>query len=98
MRHLALSDESFRSLAHRLADFSADYLQSLPALPSYPPGVTGQEVERVFAATAALPREGMGAEAFDLLPDVFRYSRPASPRFFGYVFGSGEPVGALVES
>ena len=95
MRHLALSDESFRSLAHRLADFSADYLQSLPALPSYPPGVTGQEVERVFAATAALPREGMGAEAFDLLPDVFRYSRPASPRFFGYVFGSGEPVGAL---
>jgi len=37
----------------------------------------------------------MGAEAFDLLPDVFRYSRPASPRFFGYVFGSGEPVGAL---
>jgi glutamate/tyrosine decarboxylase-like PLP-dependent enzyme len=28
---------------------------------------------------------------------VFRLSRPASPRFFGYVFGSGDPVGALGE-
>ena len=28
---------------------------------------------------------------------MFENSRPASPRFFGYVFGSGEPVGALGE-
>jgi glutamate/tyrosine decarboxylase-like PLP-dependent enzyme len=42
-----------------------------------------------------LPWDGIGAAAFDSLPAVFDYSRPASPRFFGYVFGSGEPVGAL---
>src|SRR5215469_1874139 len=93
MRNLAHSDESFRALAHRLADFTADYLASLPGLPSYPPGVTGDKVNQIFAGDA--PREGMGAAAFDLLPEVFHYSRPASPRFFGYVFGSGEPVAAL---
>jgi hypothetical protein len=93
MRNLAHSDESFRALAHRLADFTADYLASLPALPSYPPGVTGAGVNEIFAG--AVPRDGMGAAAFDQLRDVFHYSRPASPRFFGYVFGSGEPIAAL---
>jgi glutamate/tyrosine decarboxylase-like PLP-dependent enzyme len=93
MRNLAQSDESFRALAHRIADFTADYLGSLPGLPSYPPGVTGELVNQLFAGGA--PHEGMGAAAFDLLPEVFHYSRPASPRFFGYVFGSGEPVAAL---
>jgi glutamate/tyrosine decarboxylase-like PLP-dependent enzyme len=93
MRRLAQSDENFRSLARRLADFSADYLESLSTLPSYPVDVSGAKLKQLFAQD--LPREGIGADAFDLLAEVFRYSRPASPRFFGYVFGSGEPVGAL---
>jgi aromatic-L-amino-acid/L-tryptophan decarboxylase len=93
MRRLGQSDESFRSLAHRIADFSADYIESLSSLPSYPVDVSSSKVEQIFAQD--LPCEGIGAGAFDLLPQVFQYSRPASPRFFGYVFGSGEPVGAL---
>lgn len=93
MRRIVQSDESFRSLAHRVADFSADYVESLPSLPSYPADVNGAGLEQIFAQD--LPREGIGAEAFDLLTRVFQYSRPASPRFFGYVFGSGEPMGAL---
>jgi aromatic-L-amino-acid decarboxylase len=93
MRRLGQSDENFRSLAHRVADFSADYLESLPSLPSYPVDVSGAKLDRLFAQD--LPREGMGADAVDLLARVFQYSRAASPRFFGYVFGSGEPVGAL---
>jgi len=44
-----------------------------------------------------IPSEGMGNAAFDLLPEVFENSRPASPRFFGYVFGSGEPIAALCQ-
>lgn len=36
-------------------------------------------------------------EAFELLPTIFEWSRPSSPRFFGYVFGSGDPVAALGE-
>jgi aromatic-L-amino-acid/L-tryptophan decarboxylase len=93
MRRLVQSDKSFRSLAHRVADFSADYVESLSSLPSYPADVSGAILEQIFAHD--LPREGIGPDAFDLLTRVFQYSRPASPRFFGYVFGSGEPVGAL---
>lgn len=93
MRRLGQSDESFRSLAHRVADFSADYLDLLSSLPSYPADVSSTKLEQIVAQD--LPLEGIGTEAFDLLTQVFQYSRPASPRFFGYVFGSGEPEGAL---
>ena len=93
MRRIAQSDESFRSFASRVAAFTADYLESLPQLPSFPADATGDKVEQCFDPDA--PREGMGPAAFDALGDVFHYSRPASPRFFGYVFGSGEPIGAL---
>ncbi|HWG20209.1 MAG TPA: aminotransferase class V-fold PLP-dependent enzyme [Terracidiphilus sp.] len=93
MRSLTLPVDTFRSLAHRLSDFTADYLQTLPRLPSFPAHTSGEATERLFAGEA--PREGMGAAAFDALPLVFEHARPASPRFFGYVYGSGEPVGAL---
>lgn len=93
MRRIAQSDESFRSLANRVAAFTAGYLESLPRLPSFPAEATGDTVEQCF--DPELPREGMGAAALDALGEVFHYSRPASPRFFGYVFGSGEPIAAL---
>ncbi len=95
MRSLNLSHEAFHALAHQLADFSADYLSRLPVLPSYPPGISGRQTQELF--TGEIPWDGQGAAALDCLQDVFRLSRPASPRFFGYVFGSGEPIGALGE-
>src|ERR1700747_3374885 len=93
MRTLTLPDQDFRTLAHHLADFSADYLTELPGFPSYPRGISGQQTTNLFSGE--IPWEGQGKAAFDCIKDVFRLSRPASPRFFGYVFGSGEPVGAL---
>src|SRR6516225_6077856 len=95
MRSLTLPHDAFRTLAHRLADFSSDYLDSLPELPSYPPGITGAETQSLFACD--IPWEPQGTAPFDCLNDVFRLSRPASPRFFGYVFGSGDPIGILGE-
>ncbi|HWR13684.1 MAG TPA: pyridoxal-dependent decarboxylase [Terriglobales bacterium] len=41
-----------------------------------------------------VPEQGIGAQALDAIPDVFAHSRPPSPRFFGYVLGSGDPVAA----
>ena len=93
MRSLALSPDSFRTLAHELSDFAADYLERLPLLRSYPPEISGRATEQLFGGD--IPWDGVGAAAFDSLPAVFEHSRPASPRFFGYVFGSGEPVAAL---
>lgn len=95
MRSLNVTDQEFRALAHKLADFSAEYLAKLPELPSYPPGVSGRETQELF--TGEIPWEGEGAAAFDCLEDIYRLARPASPRFFGYVYGSGEPIGALGE-
>jgi len=95
MRSLNLPDGEFRKLAHQLADFAADYLDQLPSLPSYPPAISGRETQSLFGGE--IPWEGEGEAAFHRIAGVFRLSRPASPRFFGYVFGSGDPVGALGE-
>ena len=92
-RSLALSSDTFRTLAHQLSNFTADYLEELPQLPSYPQEVSGRRTEELFGGDA--PWKGSGVDAFEPLPKVFEASRPASPRFFGYVFGSGEPVGSL---
>jgi aromatic-L-amino-acid decarboxylase len=95
MRRLSLSSERFETLARYLSEFTSAYLQKLPQLPTYPPGITGLETERLFAGDA--PAEGIGDEAFNSLASIFEHSRPASPRFFGYIFGSGEPIGMLGE-
>ena len=93
MRSLSLPAGAFRTLAHQISDFTADYLDKLPNLPSYPRGITGQQTEALFKGD--LPLEGIGPAAFDDLGQVFEYARPSSPRFYGYVFGSGESIGAL---
>jgi glutamate/tyrosine decarboxylase-like PLP-dependent enzyme len=93
MRSISLSSSAFRALAHHVSDFTADYLQKLPELSSYPPGISGTQTEQLF--TGEPPLEGIGAAAFDDLPRIFDFARPSSPRFFGYVFGSGEPIAAL---
>lgn len=92
-RPLALSSADFRALAHSLSDFTADYLESLPEIRSYPENISGEAIEQLFSGE--IPAEGIGKAAFELMPQIFANSRPACPRFFGYVFGSGEPIGAL---
>lgn len=92
-RSLTLSPDTFRALAHQLSNFTADYLKQLPRLPSYPREISGRQIEELFGGD--VPWKGTGVDAFEALPDVFGVSRPASPRFFGYVFGSGEPIGSL---
>ena len=54
------------------------------------------------AQTAALfsrewREDGIGPAVFDTFNVVTDHSRPCTDRFFGYVFGSGEPVGAASE-
>jgi len=93
MAPLDLSPADFRILAHQLSDFTADYLDSLPNLPAFPSNLSGEAVNHLF--TMEVPLAPMGEHAFDPLADIFALARPNSPRFFGYVFGSGLPIGAL---
>jgi len=91
---LTLTPDAFRAIATRAVDLLARYLEQLPELPSFP-SVTGAQTRRLFEQP--LPEQGLGAAALDDLDDVLACSRPPSPRFFGYVLGSGDPVGAVAD-
>jgi aromatic-L-amino-acid decarboxylase len=92
MNDLRISASEFHMLAARITRLAADYLTRLEELPAFP-AVSGADTQQAFGAP--LPAQGMGPAAFDALCDVLDFSRPPSPRFFGYVHGSGEPVAAL---
>ncbi|TLY60138.1 MAG: pyridoxal-dependent decarboxylase, partial [Gammaproteobacteria bacterium] len=92
MNALHLSVAEFRSLAARMTDLSADLLAGLDGARAFPE-VSGARTARAFAAP--LPEEGLGAAALDALGEVLALSRAPTPRFYGYVLGSGEPVAAL---
>src|ERR1700739_4189046 len=94
MNALHLSGAEFRSLAARMTDLSADLLAGLDRVRAFPQ-VSGAQTEQAFAPRR--PERGLGAAALDALGEVLALSRAPTPRFFGYVLGSGEPVAALAD-
>lgn len=92
MNALDISPEEFQSLATRVTDLAARFLTALPTLPSFP-GVSGQQTRERFGEP--LPESGLKEAALERLEDIVAMIRPPSPRFFGYVLGSGDPVAAL---
>src|SRR3954453_2085568 len=94
MKRLALDPGEYRYLATRAVDLTAELLEKLPELPSFPQ-TTGEK--SVAAFDSPLPEQGVGRAVMDDIAHVFAHSRPPSPRFFGYVLGSGEPVAALAD-
>ena len=92
MKSLDLSPQEFERLAQEITGLAAAYLQSLDQRPSFPPA-SGAETQRLFSGP--LPEQGLGAAALEPLAQVLDHSRTPGPRFFGYVFGCGEPVAAL---
>jgi glutamate/tyrosine decarboxylase-like PLP-dependent enzyme len=94
MSALDISPEEFQSLAARITDLAARFLTALPTQPAFP-SVSGQQTRERFAEP--LPEKGLKGAALERLEDVVALSRPPSPRFYGYVLGSGEPVAALAD-
>jgi aromatic-L-amino-acid decarboxylase len=94
MNPLDISPDQFRKLAQRVTDLAADYLQGLDARPIMPP-VTGATSEQKFGTP--LPEKGLGEEALADLQEVIAQSRAINGRFFGYVLGTGDPVGAVAD-
>jgi glutamate/tyrosine decarboxylase-like PLP-dependent enzyme len=91
---LVISSKQFHDIVLEIAELTTDYLRSLDSLPTFPQ-VTGAQTAHAFGGPA--PDEGLGLKALDSLRDVLAFSRPPSPRFFGYVLGSGEPVAATAD-
>lgn len=94
MNPLVLTDGEYQAVFERVMQLSLDYLASVPQRKSFPE-VTSADMEAWFARP--LPEEGLGSAALDDLTKIIDACRPNSPRFFGYVFGSGEPVAAAAE-
>jgi aromatic-L-amino-acid/L-tryptophan decarboxylase len=94
MNALNLSSDEFRLLAARVTAMAADFLAQLPSMRSFPE-VSGKTTTQQFEGPLATV--GLKGQALDALADVIAMSRPPSPRFYGYVLGSGEPVAALAD-
>ncbi|MDB6045273.1 MAG: Aromatic-L-amino-acid decarboxylase [Gammaproteobacteria bacterium] len=94
MNPLNVSEEEFRRLAARVSSMAGDYYARLPDVRAYPRTSGAQTRE---ALDEPLPLEGLHGRALDALGKVMAMSRAPSPRFFGYVLGSGEPVAALAD-
>lgn len=94
MNRLEISPAQFRRLAEQVTKLAADYLESLDSRAIHPV-VSGKETESIFRTE--LPEKGLGEGALTGLQDVIENSRAQNGRFFGYVLGSGEPVGATAD-
>jgi aromatic-L-amino-acid/L-tryptophan decarboxylase len=94
MSLLEIAPDEFRRLAAEVTEIAAEYLSTLDSRPVFPK-TSGQETHPLFQAP--LPEDAMGARAVTHLHDVVDHSRVQNGRFFGYVLGSGEPVGAIAD-
>lgn len=92
MRELAISDRELSDLAAIAMRLATDYWAGVDARPAYPE-TSGAATTKLFSRAWA--EEGIGRAVFDDFSAIADHSRPSGGKFFGYVFGSGEPVGAL---
>ena len=94
MNPLVIPQAEYEAVFERMTRLALQYLASIPERPSFP-DVTAAKIEAQFVRP--LPEQGIGQAALDDLTNVMDACRPNSPRFFGYVFGSGEPVAAAAD-
>src|SRR5438105_3151955 len=94
MNPLVLPQAEYEAVFERITQIALEYLATIPSRPSFP-SVTAGGLATWFSS--ALPEKGIGSAAFDDLSKVIDGSRVNSPRFFGYVFGSGEPIAAAAD-
>jgi glutamate/tyrosine decarboxylase-like PLP-dependent enzyme len=90
-----MDDPEFRTLAHRVVDLLADYLESIDQQPVAPPG----EPEGIRALfDEPLPRQGRDAAAVleELREKLFPYCVHVNhPGYFGLITPTPTPVGIL---
>jgi glutamate/tyrosine decarboxylase-like PLP-dependent enzyme len=94
MNPLEISPEEFHDIILEVGELATEFLRALPTARAYPE-VTGAQTAQTFGGPA--PEEGLGSESLAALANVLALCRPPTGRFFGYVLGSGDPVGAAAD-
>ncbi|MFC6732143.1 MULTISPECIES: pyridoxal-dependent decarboxylase [unclassified Haladaptatus] len=93
-----LTPEEFRDLGYRTVDMIAEFYEGLDRHPVFP-AKHEQDVEALFEEP--LPMDGQDPTAIveewrtKILPNA---THNTSPRYFGYVMGSGTMIGTLAEA
>jgi glutamate/tyrosine decarboxylase-like PLP-dependent enzyme len=94
MRALEISNQELSRLAEEALALAKSYWAEVEERPAYP-ATSGAETTRLFSRPWT--EEGRGRAVLDDFTTIAAHSRPSGGKFFGYVLGSGEPVGALGE-
>ncbi|CAN7410131.1 pyridoxal-dependent decarboxylase [Phyllobacterium sp. LjRoot231] len=94
MRELEISNQELSALADEALDLAKTYWASLEERPAYP-STSGKQTTELFSRPWL--EEGRGQDVLQDFKSIAEHVRPSTGRFFGYVVGSGEPIGALGE-
>ncbi|MCW2239027.1 pyridoxal phosphate-dependent decarboxylase family protein [Azospirillum canadense] len=94
MGALDISNQELALLVDKAMDLAKSYWGSIDERRSYP--VTGgEQTTKLFSRP--WPEAGLGEAVLQDFATIADHARPSGGRFFGYVLGSGEPVGAIGE-
>jgi glutamate/tyrosine decarboxylase-like PLP-dependent enzyme len=91
---LDVSDQELSRFADEAMNLAKSYWASLEERRAYP--VTGgEQTTKLFSRR--WPEAGLGRAVLQEFEKIAEHARPSGGKFFGYVVGSGEPVGAIGE-
>ena len=94
MNELQISNQELSRLTDEAIGLAKEYWESVEQRPAYPV-TSGKQTTELFARPWA--EEGLGRDVLQDFKTIAEHARPSGGKFFGYVLGSGEPVGALGE-
>jgi glutamate/tyrosine decarboxylase-like PLP-dependent enzyme len=94
MNELEISNRALSDLIDEASRLARSYWTSIGNRPAYP-ATSGTETTDHFSRPWA--EDGLGSKVLADFNIIAQHSRPSGGGFFGYVFGSGEPVGAIGE-
>jgi len=94
MGELEIFNQELSRLADEAIGLAKTYWASLEERPSFPP-TSGKQTTELFSRPWL--EQGRGRDVLQDFKLIAEHGRPSAGGFFGYVVGSGEPVGAVGE-
>lgn len=92
MSALDISNQELSLLADEAMDLAKSYWASVEERRAYPV-TSGEQTSKLFARP--WPEVGLGRTVLHDFKTIAEHSRPSGGKFFGFVVGSGEPVGTI---